>query len=98
MGASTAVLSRATPIAEFDVPKSSPQSIIAVPLRCEGDLIYRNRWMLPDCFFSPKLTSIVGCFETSGIPFSFRGQPKQRLLRRALQGRRPEELPAVTLQ
>ena len=39
-GASAAALSRATPMAEFDVPKSSPQAIISVPFRREGDLIY----------------------------------------------------------
>jgi hypothetical protein len=35
-----AVPSRMTPIAEFDVPKSSPQAIMAVPLEGEGDVIY----------------------------------------------------------
>ncbi|MGD9881863.1 MAG: hypothetical protein AB7U95_17205 [Reyranella sp.] len=40
IGASTAALSRTTPIAEFDVPKSNPHAIISVPLRPEGDLIY----------------------------------------------------------
>jgi hypothetical protein len=33
---------RAIPIAEFDVPKSSPQAIIRCPIMNEGDLIYRD--------------------------------------------------------
>src|SRR6185503_9985423 len=39
-GASAALVPRATPMAEFDVPKSSPQAIILSPQRCEGALIY----------------------------------------------------------
>src|ERR1700755_2931044 len=81
MGASAAVLSRATPIAEFDVPKSNPQAIIAVPFRCEGDLIYTMCRKLPDCFFSPNLALTVSFLEILGIPLSL-AQPARRLLLR----------------
>jgi hypothetical protein len=49
IGASAAALSRMTPIAEFDVPKSNPQAIISVPIRYEGELIYCD---------SPRLASL----------------------------------------
>jgi hypothetical protein len=40
IGASSATPWRMTPIAEFDVPKSSPHAIMMVPRRREGDVIY----------------------------------------------------------
>jgi hypothetical protein len=39
-GASATAASRATPMAEFDVPKSNPQAIIRFPFMRKGELIY----------------------------------------------------------
>jgi len=39
-GASAVAPSRATPMAEFEVPKSNPQAIIRFPFMREGDFIY----------------------------------------------------------
>ena len=39
-GASAIAPSRATPMAEFEVPKSNPQAIIRFPFMREGEFIY----------------------------------------------------------
>src|SRR5215468_1539251 len=41
-GARAGASARATPMAEFEVPKSNPQAIMHFPFRREGDLIYRD--------------------------------------------------------
>ncbi|MBI3199428.1 MAG: hypothetical protein HYZ40_18335 [Rhodospirillales bacterium] len=70
MGASAAVLSRATPIAEFDVPKSNPQAIIPVPFSCQGDLIYCHTPEVARLFLFAYRGRDSGMSEISGIPFS----------------------------
>src|SRR5882757_7833808 len=73
IGASAAVLSRATPIAEFDVPKSNPQAIISAPFRCEGDLIYRDAPNVARLFLFTYSDLGSELPERLGISFRWRG-------------------------
>src|SRR5258708_32845931 len=70
-GASVGVSYRITPMAELEVPKSSPQAVMQVPYYArEGTSLITISVVLPDCFFVSRVGQILGC-PKFGRPFLF---------------------------